>query len=64
MTCMCSRALPFCGEQHAIVFDEVEQVGHLLEVGGYQCGAIACGVALEVHVVENDDDYMFDAPLR
>jgi hypothetical protein len=39
-------------------------VGHLLEVGGYQCGAIACGVALEVHVVENDDDYMFDIPLR
>jgi len=41
-------------EQNAIVLDEVQQVGHLLEVRGYQRRAISCGVTLEVHVVEDD----------
>jgi hypothetical protein len=52
------------GKQHAIVINEVEQVGHLLQVGGNQRRAIACGVALEVGIVEDDGDYMFDVPLR
>src|SRR5215475_179886 len=33
------------GEEHAVVLDEVEQVGHLLEVGRYESGAVPGRVA-------------------
>jgi hypothetical protein len=52
------------GKQHAIVLDEVEQVGHLLQVGRDQRRAIACRIALEVRIVEDDGDHMLDVPLR
>src|SRR6266702_4642516 len=52
------------GKQHAIVLDEVEQVGHLFQVGGDQRRAIACWVALEVHIVEDDGDNMLDLSTR
>ena len=52
------------GKERAILLDEVEQVRHLLKVGRYQGRAIACGVALEVRIVEDDGDYVADLPAR
>jgi len=42
-------------EQHAFVFNKVEQVGHLFQVRG-DIGIVAC----EVGIVELDVDYVLD----
>src|SRR4029077_13798253 len=52
------------GKKRAILLDEIEQVRHLFKIGRDECRAVACGVAHEVRIVEDDSDNMADLPAR